>query len=223
MAGGSSGDHPRDVILGPSAGHSLEAVDTSSGCEQAPAAAVAGPGQPLATWPVSVAQAELARSLARECDVILGPSAGHSVAAGDTSSGCQQAPAAAMAGPAAAMAATLPANAPPVPQCHQDTAESPFDVAQDTFREKLRETNDFLQWCRTAIDRLDESLQVSAPHIQEQIRAMLVDLAGKVKEGARVQAIGEDSLEVAAPLYLVFELIIPVMCLYACHDVFFVE
>ena len=108
----------------------------------------------------------------------------------------------------------------PVPQYHQDTEESPFEVAQDTYREKLRETNEFLQWCRTVIDRLDESLQVSAPHIQEQIRKMLVALAGKVKEGARVQAIGEDSLEVAAPHYLVFEVIIPVMCLYACHDVF---
>ena len=73
-----------------------------------------------------------------------------------------------------------------------------------------------------AIDRLDEYLQVSAPHIQEHIRAMLVDLAGKVKEGARVQASGEDSLDVAAPLYLVFEVIIPVMCLYACNDVFLV-
>ena len=139
-------------------------------------------------------------------DVILGPSAWAFLGA--------------QAWDTEAWAATLPANPPPVPQCHQDTAESPFDVAEDTFREQLRETNEFLQWCRTAIDRLDESLQVSAPHIQEQIRKMLVELAGKVKEGARVQAIGEDSLEVAAPLYLVFEVIIPVMCLYACHDVF---
>ena len=70
-------------------------------------------------------------------------------------------------------------------------------------------------------DRSPRSVhEVSEPNVQDNIREMLVELAGKVKEGARVQAIGEDSLEVAAPLYLVFEVIIPVMCLYACHDVF---
>ena len=54
-------------------------------------------------------------------------------------------------------------------------------------------------------------MQVSAPGVQDKIRETLGELAGKVKEGARVKAIGEGSLEVAAPLYLVFEVIIPVM------------
>ena len=54
-------------------------------------------------------------------------------------------------------------------------------------------------------------MQVSAPDVQGKIREVLGELAGKVKEGARVQAIGEASLEVAAPLFLVFEVIIPVM------------
>ena len=69
----------------------------------------------------------------------------------------------------------------------------------------------FLQWCRKAIDSFDEYMQVSPPDVQDKIREVLGELAGKVKEGARVQAIGEASPEVAAPLYLVFDVIIPVM------------
>ena len=43
------------------------------------------------------------------------------------------------------------------------------------------------------------------------MKELLRELAGKVQQGARVQAMGEGSLEVAAPLYLVFEVIIQVM------------
>ena len=54
-------------------------------------------------------------------------------------------------------------------------------------------------------------MQGSTQDAQDNIQEVLGELVEKVKEGARVKAIGEGSLEVAAPLYLVFEVIIPVM------------
>ena len=44
-----------------------------------------------------------------------------------------------------------------------------------------------------------------------RIREHLVELATKIRETARVQNIAECRLEVAAPLYLIFKMIIPVM------------
>lgn len=54
-------------------------------------------------------------------------------------------------------------------------------------------------------------MDTSAQDDQIKIRDVLQELAAKVKEGTPVQALGELSLQVAAPLYLVFEVIILVM------------
>jgi len=126
-------------------------------------------------------------------------------AAGDTQAGDTG------AGDTAALAAALSANALPVPQCEQDRAVSPFDVGTDTFVQQVADAEEFLTWCRKAMDTLDQYMQTATPVVQGQIQKMLGELAGKVKKAARVQAIGEGSLEVDAPLYLVFEVIIPVM------------
>ena len=94
------------------------------------------------------------------------------------------------------------------------TAQSPFDidgVAYVGYVTHVRDVEVFLQQCRQMIDWFDDLMQKSEPRKKEDIRVILKELAGKVKEGARAQAIGECSLQVAAPLYLVFEVIIPVM------------
>ena len=107
-----------------------------------------------------------------------------------------------------------PGEAPPwrVPRRQQDKRVSPFDVeGQGRFVSQVAEAEVFLQWCRHLIDRYDQYMQTAPQDVQGRIREVLRKLAEKVKEGARVQAIGEGSLEVAAPLYLVFEVIIPVM------------
>ena len=56
----------------------------------------------------------------------------------------------------------------------------------------------FLDWCREMVNRYDELRLQSPPEVQEQMEKMLSELAGKVQQGARVQAIGEASVEVAA-------------------------
>ena len=104
----------------------------------------------------------------------------------------------------------LPVEAPPVPQREQDKSVSPFDVGEKLVAQ-VAEAEQFLQWCRWAIDKADQYIQGSTRDVQDNIREVLGELAAKVKEGARVKAIGEGSPEVAAPLYLVFEVIIPVM------------
>ena len=77
--------------------------------------------------------------------------------------------------------------------------------------EQVEKAEQFLQWCRWAIDKADQYMQGSTQDVQDTIQEVLGELAEKVKEGARVKAIGEGSLEVAAPLSLIFEVIIPVM------------
>ena len=103
-----------------------------------------------------------------------------------------------------------PVEAPPVPQSEQDKSVSPFDMGEQ-WVEQVEKAEQFLQWCRWAIDKADQYMEGSTPDVQDKIQEVLGELAEKVKEGARVKAIGEGSLEVAAPLYLIFEVIIPVM------------
>ena len=55
----------------------------------------------------------------------------------------------------------------------------------------------FLDWCREMVNRYDDAQQQASPEEQEGMEKMLVELAGKVQQGARVQAIGEASVEVA--------------------------
>ena len=103
-----------------------------------------------------------------------------------------------------------PVEAPPLPQSEQDKSVSPFDMG-DHWVEQVEKAEQFLQWCRWAIDKADQYMEGSTPDVQDKIQEVLRELAERVKEGARVKAIGEGSLEVAAPLYLFFEVIIPVM------------
>ena len=96
------------------------------------------------------------------------------------------------------VAPVLPADAPPMPWLQPDKAVSPFEVGQEAFVAQVANAEVFLQWCRKAIDSFDEYMQVSPPDVQDEIAKMLRELAGKVQQGARVQAIGEASVEVAA-------------------------
>ena len=64
------------------------------------------------------------------------------------------------------------------------------------------------------IDKLEDILEASQPDtggLTTKIRETLVELTTTIRESARVQNIAECRLEVAAFLYLIFKLIIPVM------------
>ena len=75
----------------------------------------------------------------------------------------------------------------------------------------MKEAEECMQSCFEQIDKLEDILEVSQPDTQAGIRETLVELATKIREIARVQNIAECRLEVAAPLYLIFKMIIPVM------------
>ena len=102
-----------------------------------------------------------------------------------------------------------PLEAPPVPQSEQDKSVSPFDMGEQ-WVEQVEKAEQFLQWCRWAIDKADQYMEGSTPDVQGKIQEVLRELAEKVKEGARVKAIAQVREE-AAPVYLFFEVIIPVM------------
>ena len=78
---------------------------------------------------------------------------------------------------------------------------SPADVGQDAFVTQVASADMFLQQCRAMIESFDVRMQNSAPEVQGTIREVLAELVEKVKEGERVQAMGEVSLEAAASLF----------------------
>ena len=87
---------------------------------------------------------------------------------------------------------------------------SPSEVGHAVFEAQVKEAELCMQLCRDMIDNFEDILEGSPPDMQGRIRETLEELAAKVKESARVQNIAECRLEVAASLYLIFKLIIPV-------------
>ena len=80
------------------------------------------------------------------------------------------------------------------------------------FEDQVLEAAIFMRSCCEMIDKLeDRIIEVSQPDTRSRIQETLVELAAKIKEGARVRNIAECRLEVAASLYLIFKMIIPVM------------
>ena len=79
------------------------------------------------------------------------------------------------------------------------------------FHEQGEEAEQIMRSCREMICRLEDKLEGAQPDAQVRIREQLVEFATKIRETARVRNIAECRLEVAAPLYLIFKMIIPVM------------
>ena len=103
-------------------------------------------------------------------------------------------------------------RAPPQPQ--QDDAVSPSEVGHTVFEEQVKEVEKCMRSCREMIDKLEDILEASQPDtggLGTKIRETLVELVTKNLDSARVQNIAECRLEVAASLYLIFKMIIPVM------------
>ena len=101
-------------------------------------------------------------------------------------------------------------RAPPQPQ--QDDAVSPSEVRHRVFEDQVLEAGIFMRSCCEMLEKLeDRIIEVSQPDTRARIQETLAELAAKIKEGARVQNIAECRLEVAASLYLIFKMIIPVM------------
>jgi len=97
------------------------------------------------------------------------------------------------------------------PQPPQDNAVSPSEVDPAVFHKQGEEAEQLMQSFREMIRRLEDKLEGAQPDTQVRIREQLVEFATKIRETARVQNIAECRLEVAAPLYLIFKMIIPVM------------
>ena len=99
----------------------------------------------------------------------------------------------------------------PPPQPPQDNAVSPSEVDHTVSEEQGEEAEKCMRSCREMIGKLEDMLEASQPDTHVRIRETLVELATKIRESARVQNIAECRLEVAASLYLIFKMIIPVM------------
>mgnify|MGYP007125964702 FL=1 len=75
----------------------------------------------------------------------------------------------------------------------------------------MEEAEKCMRSCREMIGQLEDLLEASPEDTHVRIRKHLVELTTKIRDCARVQNIAECRLEVAAPLYLIFKMIIPVM------------
>ena len=104
------------------------------------------------------------------------------------------------------------ALAPPQPR--RDDAVSPSNVCHTVFEEQVKVAEEFMQYCREKIAELEDILEASQPDtaggLLTKMRETLAELTTKIRDSARVQNIAECRLEVAASLYLIFKLIIPV-------------
>ena len=94
---------------------------------------------------------------------------------------------------------TLLQNAPPpppLPQVMPDNRTSPTGEGQGGVT-IVQNAAVFMDWCRDMINQVDQIFEISDPADQEKMKKLLGQLAGKVQQGARVQAIAEASVEVA--------------------------
>ena len=89
---------------------------------------------------------------------------------------------------------------PEVPTVAPDEALSPDQVQQAACVSQVASAEVFLQWCRLAIDNFERYMQGSSDEDQVRIRETLRELAAKVRQGEKVQAMAEVSLEVAGSL-----------------------
>ena len=73
-----------------------------------------------------------------------------------------------------------------------------------------------MQYYREMINKLEDILEASQPDtdglVTKNLETLAKKLSTKIRESARVQNIAECRLQVAASLYVIFKLIIPVMC-----------
>ena len=104
-----------------------------------------------------------------------------------------------------------PQLTPRLPQPRDDDAVSPKEVGQEECEEQVEEAEKFMRSCREKIGQLEDMLEGAQPDTHVEIHQLLVELTTKMRDCARVQNIAECRLEVAAPLYLIFKMIIPVM------------
>ena len=105
-----------------------------------------------------------------------------------------------------------------LPQHQQDDAASPANVRHTVFEKQVKDAAECMQKFREMIHTLEGILSASQPATQDSeigkldyYREALVELTTKNKRCAWIQNVAECRLEVAAPLYLIFEMIIPVM------------
>ena len=89
---------------------------------------------------------------------------------------------------------------PKVPMMVLDEAVSPDQVHQEAYVNQVDSAEVFLQWCRVAIDNFERYMQGLSNEDQKRIRETLRELAAKVRQGEKVQAMAEVSLEVAGSL-----------------------
>ena len=91
---------------------------------------------------------------------------------------------------------------PKVPMMVLDEAVSPDQVHQEAYVNQVDSAEVFLQWCRVAIDSLERYMQGLSNEDQKRIRETLRELAAKVRQGEKVQAMAQVSLEAAGSLCL---------------------
>ena len=104
-----------------------------------------------------------------------------------------------------------PQLTPRLPQPRDDDAVSPKEVGQAECQEQVEEAEKFMRSCREKIGQLQDMSEEVQPENRVEYHQLLVELTTKMRDCARVQNIVECRLEVAAPLYLIFKMIIPVM------------
>ena len=89
---------------------------------------------------------------------------------------------------------------PQVPMVAPDNGSSPDMCRKDAYVGQVASAEVFLEWCRRMIDGFEHFMGQSSPVDQVRIQETLRELAAKVRQGEKVQAMAEVSLEATGSL-----------------------
>ena len=96
-------------------------------------------------------------------------------------------------------------------QPQQDDAASPEHVCHTRAQRQAQAAGQRVEFYYQMFQELDDLLTSCSPDSRPSIETTMMEATAKLRDNARIHNMAACSLEVAAPLYLIFTMMIPVM------------
>ena len=93
----------------------------------------------------------------------------------------------------------------------QDDAVSPENVSHTVAQQQALDAGKHMEFYYEMFQQLQDLLTTCDPAYQSGIKQSMKEMTAKLRDSASIQSIAKCRLEVAAPLYLIFKMMIQVM------------
>ena len=100
---------------------------------------------------------------------------------------------------------------PPPVENAQDDAVSPENVSQTVAQQQALDVGKHMEFYYEMFKQLEDLVTTCHPDYQSDIKQSMKVVTAKLRDSASIQSIAKCRLEVAAPLYLIFKMMIQVM------------